>query len=112
MPIYEYRCNQCLREFSELFLNQREITKVRCRYCKSKDLTRLISSFSVHQTEESRLANFDTSKTRGDNFYRDSRNIGLWAKKRTKELGVDLGSKMDEIVERGRTGKILDEYNK
>jgi putative FmdB family regulatory protein len=112
MPIYEYRCNQCEREFGELFLNQREITKVRCRYCKSKDLTRLISSFSVHQTEESRLASFDTSKPRGDDFYKDSRNIGLWAKKRTKELGVDLGSKMDEIVERGRTGKILDEYNK
>ncbi len=112
MPIYEYRCNQCHREFSELFLNQREITKVRCRYCKSKDLTRLISSFSVHQTEESRLANFDPSRPRGDDFYKDSRNIGLWAKKRTKELGVDLGSKMDEIVERGRTGKILDEYDK
>jgi hypothetical protein len=29
-----------------------------------------------------------------------------------KELGVSLGSKMDEIVEKGRTGKILDDYNK
>jgi hypothetical protein len=28
-----------------------------------------------------------------------------------KQLGVDLGPKMDEIVEKGRTGKILDEYN-
>jgi len=112
MPIYEYRCNQCNKEFSELLLSQREISKVRCRDCNSKDLTKLISSFSVHQTEGSRLANFDTSKPRGDDFYKDSRNIGLWAKKRTKELGVDLGSKMDEIVERGRTGKILDEYNK
>jgi hypothetical protein len=27
-----------------------------------------------------------------------------------KELGVDVGPKMDEIVEKGRTGKILDEY--
>jgi hypothetical protein len=27
-----------------------------------------------------------------------------------KELGADLGPKMDEIVEKGRTGKILDEY--
>jgi hypothetical protein len=58
------------------------------------------------------LANFDTSRHRGDEFYKDSRNVGLWAKKRMKEMGVDLGSKMDEIVEKGRTGKILDEYNK
>jgi hypothetical protein len=72
----------------------------------------LLSSFSVHQTEESRLAGFDTSKPKGDDFYKDSRNIGLWTKKRMRELGVNLGPKMDEIVEKGRTGKILDEYNK
>jgi len=58
------------------------------------------------------LSNFDTSKPRGDDFYKDSRNIGLWAKKRMRESGIDLGSKMDEIAERGRTGKILDEYKK
>jgi hypothetical protein len=58
------------------------------------------------------LSSFDTSKARGDDFYKDSRNVGLWAKKRMKELGVDLGSKMDEIVEKGRTGKILDDYKK
>ncbi len=112
MPIYEYRCNQCGREFSELFLNPKKIKKARCKYCHGSNLTRLVSSFSVHQTEESRLAQFDTSKPRGDEFYKDSRNVGLWAKKRMKQLGVDLGSKMDEIVEKGRTGKILDEYDK
>jgi hypothetical protein len=58
------------------------------------------------------LTNFDTSRPRGDDFYKDSRNVGLWAKKRMKELGVDLGPKMDEIVERGRTRKILEDYNK
>jgi len=112
MPIYEYRCNQCRKEFNELILNPREINKVKCRYCNSRNLTKLVSSFSVHQTEVDRLANFNTSKPRGDDFYKDSRNVGLWAKKRMKEMGVDLGSKMDEIVEKGRTGKILDEYDK
>ncbi|MGQ9645266.1 MAG: FmdB family zinc ribbon protein [Thermodesulfobacteriota bacterium] len=112
MPIYEYRCNQCNREFSQLFLNPRDVNQAQCKHCKSKNLTRLLSSFSVHQTEESRLANLDTSKPQGDDYYKDSRNIGLWAKKRMRELGVDLGSKMDEIVEKGRTGKILEEYNK
>jgi hypothetical protein len=58
------------------------------------------------------LADFDTSKPRGDDFYRDSRNVGLWTKKRMRQLGVDLGPKLDEIVEKGRTGKILEEYEK
>jgi putative FmdB family regulatory protein len=112
MPIYEYRCNQCNREFSELFLNIENINRIRCKYCHSRSLTKLVSSFCVHQTEESRLADFDTSRPKGAEFYKDSRNVGLWAKKRMRELGVDLGSRMDDIVERGRTGKILDEYNK
>jgi len=110
MPIYEYRCNECKREFSELFLSSKEARKVRCKHCNGRNLHRLVSSFRVHQTEESRLANLNTSKTKGDAFYKDSRNVGLWAKKRMKELGVDLGPKMDEIVERGRTGKILEDY--
>ena len=83
-----------------------------CKFCRGKDLTRLLSSFSVHQTEESRLSQFDSSKHPGDGFYRDSRNVGLWTKKRIRELGVDLGSKIDEIVEEGRTGKILEGYEK
>ncbi len=112
MPIYEYRCNQCRKEFSELFLNAEEVDKIRCKYCHGRNLTKLVSSFRVHQTEESRLGGFDTSKPQGDEFYKDSRNVGLWAKKRMRELGVDLGPKMDEIVERGRTGKILEKYDK
>jgi putative FmdB family regulatory protein len=112
MPIYEYRCNQCKKEFAQLFLNPKETKHARCKFCNGRNLTRLLSSFAVHQTEGSRLSNFDTSKPRGDDFYKDSRNIGLWAKKRMRDLDVDLGPKMDEIVERGRTGKILDEYNK
>jgi len=112
MPIYEYRCNRCEKKFDQLILNQRETTRVRCKFCQSRNLTRLLSAFSVHQTEEARLSNFDTSKPKGDEFYKDSRNVGLWTKKRMKEMGVDLGPKMDEIVERGRTGKILDDYGK
>jgi hypothetical protein len=66
-----------------------------------------MSSFAVMETEASRLSNFDSSKPRDESFYRDSRNVGLWAKKRAQELGVDLGSKFDDTVERARTGKLI-----
>jgi len=111
MPIYEYRCKHCKKEFSELLLRMNDSRPIQCKFCQSKNVARVLSSFSYHQTEDSRLADFDTSKPRAEGFYKDSRNVGLWTKKRMKELGVDLGPKMDEIVEKGRTGKILDEYN-
>jgi hypothetical protein len=83
---------------------------VNCSFCRSKNVKRVLSSFSVHQTEESRLSDFDPSKPQGFDFYKDSRNVGLFAKKKMRDLGVHLGSKMDEIIEKGRTGKILDDY--
>ena len=80
-----------------------------CQSCKRRRLTRLLSRFAYHQGEDARLSAFDTSAPRDESFYRDSRNVGLWAKKRAKEMGVDLGLKFDETVEKARSGKILDD---
>jgi hypothetical protein len=68
-----------------------------------------MSRFAVVGTEASRLKDFDTSKPRDESFYRDSRNVGLWAKKRAKELGADLGDKFEETVEKARSGKLIKE---
>ena len=68
-----------------------------------------MSSFAVVESESSRLASFDASKPRDESFYRDSRNVGLWAKKRAKEMGVDLGPKFDATVEKARSGKLIKE---
>jgi hypothetical protein len=72
-------------------------------------MRRVMSSFAVIDSESSRLSGLDTSRPRDESFYRDSRNVGLWAKKRAKEMGVDLGSKFDETVEKARTGKLIKE---
>ena len=73
-------------------------------------MSRVISRVTYHRAEGDRLNEFDTRKPQGEEFYKDSRNIGLWAKKRAKELGADLGEKFDEVVESARTGKILEKY--
>jgi len=57
------------------------------------------------------MRDLDTSRRAPDDFYKDSRNVGLWTKKKLNDLGVDLGPKLDEIVEKGRSGKILDDYD-
>ena len=41
MPIYEYRCNDCGKEFEELILGNEE--NISCPECKSSKVTRLLS---------------------------------------------------------------------
>ena len=107
MPIYEYECAACGLTASHVVLGSECLEHAQCPDCGSSDTHRVMSSFAVMESEAARLDNFDTSKRRDESFYRDSRNVGLWAKKRAREMGVDLGSKFDETVERARTGKLI-----
>ena len=111
MPIYEYQCNQCQRMMSFLVLKFSEADTLQCKNCGSDDLNRLLSRFAYHRSEGDRLAEFSTSKSQGDEFYKDSRNVGLWAKKRAQQLGADLGPEFDEVVDKARSGKILEDYD-
>jgi hypothetical protein len=72
-------------------------------------MQRVMSRFAYHRSEASRLAEVDPGVPHGPDYYKDARNVGLWAKKRAQDLGVDLGSQFEETVEKARTGKILDE---
>ncbi|NIQ39035.1 MAG: zinc ribbon domain-containing protein [Proteobacteria bacterium] len=112
MPIYEYRCKECGQEFSVLILNPKEGAHVTCETCGGADTSRLLSRFAFHQSEEARVDAFDLGKPRDDSFYKDDRNIGLWAKKKAKEMGVDLGKGFDETVEKARTGKFMEDVEK
>ncbi|MGA2412570.1 MAG: zinc ribbon domain-containing protein [Candidatus Binataceae bacterium] len=107
MPIYEYECSACERLSSRVVLGSERESRPVCEHCGSDQTRRVMSAFAVVQSEGSRLANFDTAGARGDSFYRDSRNVGLWAKKRAQQMDVDLGPKFDETVESARSGKLI-----
>ena len=107
MPIYEYECAACGRVGSHVILGKDRRGRPQCPYCRSSRTKRVMSSFAVVASEASRLANFDTGQSRDDSYYRDSRNVGMWAKKRAQQMGVDLGPKFDETVEKARSGKLI-----
>jgi putative FmdB family regulatory protein len=109
MPIFEYECAACAKVSSHVVIGSRRRERLACPACGAARLKRVMSSFAVVSSEASRLAEFDTSKPRDEAFYRDSRNVGLWAKKRAKEMGADLGGKFEETVEKARSGKLIKE---
>jgi predicted nucleic acid-binding Zn-ribbon protein len=74
-----------------------------CPECGRGHFKRLISRVAYHASEQDRLDAYDPTATKSDSFYRDSRNIGLHAKKRARQMGVDLGSGFDEKLEKLRT---------
>ena len=103
MPIYEYECPSCGRTFQRLVMKKEEEGEVRCPKCGDVKVKRLISPVHHHILERHRVAAFDPKAAREDAFLKDSRNIGLAAKKRAQQMGVDLGSGFEEKLEKLRT---------
>ncbi len=103
MPIFEYRCRDCERHFQHLIMKKDEEAGLACPGCGGRNLKKLISKVAYLTSEQQRLNAFDPNARHSGSFYRDSRNIGLHAKKRAQQMGVDLGSGFEEKLERLRT---------
>ena len=111
MPIYEYSCRVCGRQFQYLVLNKEDEESLRCPGCDGRDLKKLISRAVFHVSEQDRLSTYNPNAPKDDAFYKDTRNIGLHAKKRAQQMGVDLGSGFESKLDRLRTdpGRVFDE---
>jgi putative FmdB family regulatory protein len=107
MPIFEYECCRCGALGSEIVIGSRRESAPVCAQCGSRKTRRVMSTFAVVETEGSRLKSFDPARPRDESFYKDSRNVGLWAKKRAQQMGVDLGQKFEATVEKARSGKLV-----
>jgi hypothetical protein len=70
-----------------------------------------VSRIVFHLSEQDRLAGYDPDSPKNDAFYKDTRNIGLHAKKRAQQMGVDLGTGFEAKLDRLRTdpGKVFDD---
>ena len=103
MPIYEYECRSCDKIFQSLIMKQEHEEKLVCPECGGSKLKKLISRVAYHVSEQARLDGFDPGASKSDSFYKDSRNIGLHAKKRAQQMGVDLGKGFEDKLEKLRT---------
>ncbi len=109
MPIFEYQCMVCEKQFQSLVMKDEDEESLHCPECDSPNLKKLISRVAYHVSESDRLAAYDAKTAQGDSFYKDTRNIGLSAKKRAQQMGVDLGKNFETKLEKLRTdpGSVL-----
>ena len=103
MPIYEYQCGSCGVVFQALIMKPAEEKGLTCPRCRVSKPKRILSRVAYHSSERDRLAAYDPGARKGDAFFRDSRNIGLDAKKKAQQMGVDLGRGFEEKLEKLRT---------
>ena len=111
MPIYEYRCGDCHRRTSILWrsFSEVEAEPPRCAHCDSTNLARLVSRVAVLHSEESRLENLADPSSLAGLDENDPRSIARWMRKMSGELGEDLGSEFDEVVDRLESGQSPEE---
>lgn len=109
MPIYEYRCEACLKKDSVFFRSISVVKEPVCAHCGSEKMKRLVSLFAVVRSEDSRLDEMDDPSAFGDLDENDPRSVAKWARKMGAEMGEELGPEFNEMVDRMEAGEIPDE---
>jgi len=54
MPIYEFKCKKCGKNFEQLIFSSDEEEKLACPSCGQSDTSRLMSSFSSGSSSSSK----------------------------------------------------------
>jgi putative FmdB family regulatory protein len=99
MPIYEYRCDDCGKISEFLLIKTDETFIPRCKRCKSKKMSRVLSKVRVIRSEESRMESLaDPSKWAGVDE-KDPKSMARWMKRMGKEMGEDMGEDVDQMVD-------------
>ena len=112
MPNYEYFCTNCRKRF-EKFLTYQEYgsVTVSCPRCQSNEVRRKINRVRFARSEESRLENLaDPANLEG--LDEDPRALGRMMRRMSGEMGEDMGSEFDEVVNRLEAGQDPEQIEK
>lgn len=106
MPVYEFRCRACHKKSSFLVKSVNEPLIPVCSSCGSTDLSRLFSSFAYHKSMAAIHEESGNPDSAGPDFYRDPRNIGRWTENKFKEMGMEMPSRIRDMIDAARDGEM------
>lgn len=99
MPIYEYRCKICGRRSSFFVMKVGEVPDLKCRFCGSTEMERIMSRFAAVRSEEDRLESLADPSKWGDLDENDPKSVVRFMKKMGQEFGDELGEDFNEVIE-------------
>lgn len=105
MPVYEYRCATCGYKTSLLIKHTKEAPAPACQTCGAA-MIRCLSGFAYHKSEATRWEEAGNPDKPGPDYYKDPRNIGRWAEKRFKEMGIEMPGEIKEKIGASRDGEL------
>lgn len=106
MPIYEFRCRTCGQKSS--FFTRRvsqPLTPV-CATCGSTELAQVFG-FAYHKSMQTvHEESGEPTMFPGNDYYKDPRNIGRWAEKRFKDMGMEMPESVKDKIQAAREGEM------
>jgi putative FmdB family regulatory protein len=113
MPTYDFICNKCNQRF-DLFMTFAEYgTKpVTCSHCNSKDVRRRMTKVRIAKSEDSRMDSMADDFSGFEGLEDDPKAMGRMMRKMGREMGEDLPSEFDEVVDRLESGQSPEEIEK
>lgn len=106
MPTYDYRCQDC-RKRSSIRQSYDDYGRqpVTCPHCGSANLKRLIGRVRLLRSEDSRLDSLADPSEWGDIDENDPRSMARAMRRMGQEMGEDLPTEFDEVVDRLESGE-------
>jgi putative FmdB family regulatory protein len=107
MPIYEYRCLDCRRRYSQFLRSFSAVASSQpvCPYCRSRNAHRLVSRVNTIGAEREESDQSADLPGLGDIDENDPKSMGRWMRRMGAESGEDLGPEFNDIVGRLEAGQ-------
>lgn len=110
MPLFEYRCQSCGKQFTFLSGVVAESGAPACPRCRSMELKKLMSRFSRGRSDDARMEAL-AEKLEGSDF-EDDASARRFAREMGREMaaesGEDVSDEIEELIEleaRGESGE-------
>lgn len=106
MPTYDFICNDCSQRF-DVFMTYSEYGKkpVACSICGSKNTRRRLTRVRIAKSEESRMDSLESGMGDLEGLENDPKALGRMMRKMGKEMGEELPSEFDDVVDRLESGQ-------